>query len=479
MKNYAVTMTRTAPQQKSLCKKLRDSLMITTDVSSLHGMPNITALLKTEPISVCQRYSLFFIWLTSILISYSVCASFMLASFFDYFNYDVVTSIEIDYLTKITFPVISICNFDNNRFSRNASSSSPRQMIWSCAYNLKECDYDNDFEFYLDVNYGACFRYNSGLNGSTSSMKFMKGKGYGSMNTLVLLVYVGSVYDVYKGSTVSPLNSARNGLKLYITNESTDSTRASGLNIQTGVSAFISLNKQTTRLSPRPYTKCVSDLTSLDAYDSECFRRTFESFAKSNYTRGIISYHFLDCYTMCIQKLIGEMCQCQSRMGPLYYKGMRQCNDFNKTDLACQLNSYDILTDDYLDKCDCPLECEQTLYAYSLSYADFLTKTYADYMYSQNISNLRSIYPEWNLTTYEHLRASVAELRIFYDEMREIIISQNIKTRLADFIAILGGIIGLFSGFSFLTLVEFVEAIFNVIFICYRHSVRVTAFNDG
>ena len=118
------------------------------------------------------------------------------------------------------------------------------------------------------------------------------------------------------------------------------------------------------------------------------------------------------------------------------------------------------------------------MYAYSISYADFLTKTYADYMYLQNISNLRSIYPVWNLTSYEHLRSSVAELRIFYDEMREIIISQNIKTRLADFIAILGGIIGLFSGFSFLTLVEFIEAIFNVTFICYRHSVRVTVLND-
>jgi hypothetical protein len=43
---YIWITTTNSTQQKSLCKKIRDSLMITTDISRPNGMLNLRAVLK-------------------------------------------------------------------------------------------------------------------------------------------------------------------------------------------------------------------------------------------------------------------------------------------------------------------------------------------------------------------------------------------------------------------------------------------------
>ena len=442
-------------KNSTLVKKCIDQLKFTSDTSSLHGIPNLTSISKLHP-STTRLKCLTLLWSFCLIVSYSSCAWFMFTSIVDYLNYDVVTNIDIKYMSRIKFPVVSICNFIDGRLSY--APTSLKDMIWLCIYNLNECEYAKDFEYYRDANLGACFRFNSGraLNGSSTPFKYMNGKGAGAVNTLSIMLNVGSVNDSNELIKFRPTSTSRNGMYVFISNENVNSIKDPGVTIQTGVSTGVSLTREIVRLYPRPYSQCVANLTSLNSYESECYRKTIQILS-NNY-----QYHFSDCSNLCLQKHLGEMCGCQSFLTSFYFENMSLCNDLNRTVYECEINSLKSFTDEYLHTCDCPLECESIEYKYSLSYLDYPTRSYAEYLYARNVSGLRSIYPIWNGNTFEDLSMRVAELRIFFGDMKETTIEQNVKTKLSDFVANLGGIMGIFSGFSFLTLVEVIEALVNM-----------------
>ena len=52
--------------------------------------------------------------------------------------------------------------------------------------------------------------------------------------------------------------------------------------------------------------------------------------------------------------------------------------------------------------------------------------------------------------------------------MKETVMSEQPKTTLSDLISTIGGILGLFTGFSFLSLVELLEIIDKIAFILIR-----------
>ena len=80
------------------------------------------------------------------------------------------------------------------------------------------------------------------------------------------------------------------------------------------------------------------------------------------------------------------------------------------------------LSDEYLEECNCPIECETDEYRWVYSFGDVLDPK---------------------------MRKKII-IEMFYDEMRETVISEEKKTELTDLVATLGGILALFTGFSFL-----------------------------
>ena len=96
---------------------------------------------------------------------------------------------------------------------------------------------------------------------------------------------------------------------------------------------------------------------------------------------------------------------------------------------------------DYLQKCNCPIECERTYFKWTSSIAEFPTLKY--YHYLKNSTLIQTKYPN---ITYQELKKSVARVEIFYDELKETIITESIKTETFDLIANLGGTLGLFLG---------------------------------
>jgi hypothetical protein len=75
-----------------------------------------------------------------------------------------------------------------------------------------------------------------------------------------------------------------------------------------------------------------------------------------------------------------------------------------------------------------------------------------------------------NTMSYDDIAKSVARIQIFYDELIETVIEEDVKTQTFDLVSGIGGTLGLFLGLSFLSLVEIFEIALQIIFILYDNS---------
>ena len=86
-----------------------------------------------------------------------------------------------------------------------------------------------------------------------------------------------------------------------------------------------------------------------------------------------------------------------------------------------------------------------------------------------NISlNTKSKIDSDDFSTYEELKKNYFALRIYYNELKYTLISQEPKTEMFNFISNIGGILGLFLSISFLSFIEIFEFIFEIMFISFK-----------
>ena len=155
------------------------------------------------------------IWLLLFLVSTGVCIYVISQTVISYLSFETVTKAENIYVDITQFPVIAICSlnpfmtnvsfefvknilvdnglinnsntegfkyyFDDviktfrflsgmNALNTNISSEYRKQfgfdikeVLLSCTFNFKLCSAD-DFEWYFDLMYGNCYKFNSGTN---------------------------------------------------------------------------------------------------------------------------------------------------------------------------------------------------------------------------------------------------------------------------------------------------------------------------
>jgi hypothetical protein len=422
--------------------------------------------------------------LVCFIASFGGCAWFMIRSLSDFFKNDVVTSVRVNYVNGFTFPVIGICNlnFFNQigseiisksigptpemitfypfqfaflnlyKYDKDIFDFNPYDTILNCSYATESCDFENDFEVYYDFQYGACFRYNSGKNMNGDKVDQKKIFGGGSAQGLELEFFIG---DVDKNNLIF---SRDHGFNIFIQNQSgVESYYSDGINISPGTSNRIILSKHSWRKEPKPYSDCTGDLTSIDSYSSQTYKDSF-SINKS--------YTYFDCFKLCQENYMKQKCNCTL----LAQKNLRTCYIDDKyffLDFNCTKMAFDEFAKNPLliKKCDCPVECEKTYFTYSMSSSQFPTLKYTSYLLQNDL--IKRKYPNM---THEELKKNVARVQIFFDEMKETVIEESIKTELSDLISNLGGTLGLFLGLSFLSLIEFVEAILQILFVAVKSN---------
>ena len=106
------------------------------------------------------------------------------------------------------------------------------------------------------------------------------------------------------------------------------------------------------------------------------------------------------------------------------------------------------------NKCkdECPLECEYTTYDWSMSSLD-----YPSLPFFQSITKNSKFYSNFTFVEYKesHLRVN-----IFFDNMEYTEIIETPMKSFFDLISNLGGVLGIFLGFSIFSFVELIELIF-------------------
>ena len=161
-------------------------------------------------------------------------------------------------------------------------------------------------------------------------------------------------------------------LRIAITNETVDFTQHQGEIIPSGkIQHEFIIGKQTLKKQEKPYSDCLNGLDSIDSYDSELFKRTLTSYKQR--------YHYSNCVNLCRQKNLGEKCHIQAYwLGHIYFDNMKKPDyypllngegEYNESK-CYQLNF--VPSDDFLKKCDCPVECRTDEYTSVYSFGEIL-----------------------------------------------------------------------------------------------------------
>lgn len=161
------------------------------------------------------------LWLISAILLTGWCGIFLRDSVINYFEYDVVTNINIYKEIESNFPVISFCiSFDKNIPLLNDS-------LVFCYFNFKDCNW-YDFEMYSVYN-EVCYRFNSGRDYFKRNKSIEKTNRIGVKTNLEVAFKIKDYKRDPLKNLIGPFQ-----MTVFINNQSTIFRRDKSYNIDNG-----------------------------------------------------------------------------------------------------------------------------------------------------------------------------------------------------------------------------------------------------
>lgn len=181
------------------------------------------------------------------------------------------------------------------------------------------------------------------------------------------------------------------------------------------------------------------------------------------------SYSQMACFKSCYAENQKKECGCAD----IQYPVTPHCNPLNSTQDRC-LREVNVKIRLSNIKCLCNEDCKLIEFLVSTSSALWPTDGY--------LTRLRSILGNKasNVTsTLSEARRNLARVHIFYKSMTVEVIAQRPRYQFKDLISNVGGSLGLFTGISLLTLVEFVKLMFDLTrFSCKKKTSVASPMHD-
>ena len=149
-------------------------------------------------------------------------------------------------------------------------------------------------------------------------------------------------------------------------------TLSKGISIQSGYETYVGVNRVFTTKRGPPYSSCISDFESTDAY----VNKLFDYFEELNVTY----YDQEFCFKLCYQDQLLSKCNCLDIKTPLLNNSSYCVND---SEIEC-LKSFDayFTTADIPTLCKCPQQCEIIEYNFQSSFSKYPTSSYLQLMAS-------------------------------------------------------------------------------------------------
>ena len=437
-----------------------------------------------------------------------LAAYLTLESFLSYFSYQVISTSRTISETPTTFPKITLCNINmftskyaselikhvNEKASPNESLFDPNQLklltnqrwnyLWqvinlaatalifnknddkkllahsfediliSCQFNYQKCD-ASDFLWSFDPYYGNCYSFNTGFNSSGHRVALKESSVSGWLFGLQLELYVNynqnlSLYNDASGVML------RIGNNSYLTDQNLD-----GIRIASGFRTNVAISREFNYIMPHPYSTCLVDRT-FRTYDSDLFNLIINS-----------SYQYSQklCLEQCFQRESLRYCNCTASVFVSLFNS-NQCGDLN--DISCSLDTFSkvYLANDFIrQEClpQCPLECNNSIYAASLSSNVIYGNKYINYI-NQN----PNIIEDFNVKNVDSntARQSITYLNIFYDSLSYKLSYESPQMSVVSLLASIGGNLSLFLGVSVFSVYELIEAFIEIYFL--KREIRKT-----
>lgn len=314
------------------------------------------------------------------------------------------------------------------------------QMLISCRFQGEPCR-QTDFEYFLDYNYGNCYRFNN-----ASNIREIKNPGWRN----------GLRLELSTGDLEQQFFNIKSGMRIVIHNQSiVPFIDEEGIDVSAGFQTNIAIKKTIISRLSEPYSNCVEEYSSeKNLQNNEMFKYLKNYFNMGNYTQKY-------CQKACFQKFIIANCGCFDYRfpTPLSNLGARPC--VTDDEIVCLQNiqtSFHSGTGATDCNKNCSLECNQVLYETAIS-----TAKYPSSWYSDLLKNYTNYGDKVNYTGYAELQQTILMININFDDMMYTFISQSPAMTIEELIAFIGGNFGLFIGTSLLTMIEFVELVFHLI----------------
>ena len=110
----------------------------------------------------------------------------------------------------------------------------------------------------------------------------------------------------------------------------------------------------------------------------------------------------------------------------------------------------------------CPLECDSIKYSMYTSYSDYPSEAYADSLMQNPI--IQAKYTNPSDLTYDSLKRNLVQISVFYRDLGYQQLEELENMSLLDLISGFGGTLGLFLGMSFLSFIEILDVVLQIIF---------------
>ncbi|XP_057370230.1 pickpocket protein 28-like [Daphnia carinata] len=160
------------------------------------------------------------------------------------------------------------------------------------------------------------------------------------------------------------------------------------------------------------------------------------------------------CHIECDTLLMQERCQCR----PYFFKGDNETSFCEMQAYKCIAKVFEEIRLNDDDVCDCLPPCSDTWYEPEISYASFPGRGFNRTSTYKRIERKRKIGPGVDMT--EYLKSNVAMLHVYYKEKTGMRYRTDIRFGAADFIASIGGLLGLGLGMSFISVIEILYYVF-------------------
>ncbi|CAI5454337.1 unnamed protein product [Caenorhabditis angaria] len=316
---------------------------------------------------------------------------------------------------------------------RIALSQSKHEFIEMCSFNGKECDIDKDFKLHVDPEFGNCFTFNYDVTNNYTSSRA------GPMYGIRVLLFVNT--SDYMSTSES------SGVRLAI-HPPTEFPFPDtfGYSAPVGFASSFGIKKKIMQRLPAPYGECVE----------------VKNMTNKNYIYEGYDYHPEGCHRSCFQNGLIDDCSCGDPRFPVP-KGFKHCSAFNATARECLEKNIGSVGDfhhitEKMDKCVCKQSCTEILHEV----------TYSCSKWPSGATDLGDCEGMTEGECEQYYRLNAAMVEVFYEQLNYELLQESEAYGLVNLIADFGGHLGLWLGFSVITVMEVLVLGADVLSICFK-----------